>query len=49
MHFFSESYLRELLRSWRDVELEQVAITNRDTGKPFKRVWRGVARRAEQR
>jgi SAM-dependent methyltransferase len=45
MHFFSEAYLRELLAGWRAVRLTPVAISDRDTGKPFKRVWRGVARR----
>ncbi len=45
MHFFSDDYLRELLQPWREVDLEPVEITSRDTGEPFKRVWRGIARR----
>ena len=45
MHFFSEEYLRELLHGWRRVRLEFVEIDDRVTGKPFKRVWRGVATR----
>ncbi len=45
MHFFSEAYLRELLHGWRELRLEHVEIADRETGDPFKRVWRGVARR----
>jgi SAM-dependent methyltransferase len=45
MHFFSEEYLCELLRDWREVELERVEISDEATGEPFKRVWRAVARR----
>lgn len=45
MHFFSDDYLRELLEPWREVHLEPVEITNAETGEPFKRVWRGIARR----
>jgi SAM-dependent methyltransferase len=45
MHFFSDAYLRELLHDWRDVYLEPVEIADRETGDPFKRVWRGVAHR----
>jgi len=45
MHFFSEAYLRELLREWREVRLDPVEIADRETGAPFKQVWRGVARR----
>jgi SAM-dependent methyltransferase len=44
MHFFSERYLRELLRDWQ-LELEPIAIADRETGEPFKHVWRGIARR----
>jgi hypothetical protein len=44
MHFFSERYLRDLLRDWRGLRLERVEITD-ETGAPFKCVWRGVARR----
>lgn len=43
MHFFSEPYLRELLCDWADVRLELLEIEDRETGEPFKRVWRGVA------
>ena len=45
MHFFSEAYLRELLRDWREVRLDSVGIPDRGRGEPFKQVWRGVARR----
>jgi ubiquinone/menaquinone biosynthesis C-methylase UbiE len=45
MHYFSEEYLCELLRDWRDVQLERVEITDSETGEPFKRVWRGIASR----
>jgi len=45
MHFCSDGYLRELLRDWRDVVLELIAIPDRETGEPFKYVWRGVASR----
>lgn len=43
MHFFSKEYLLELLAGWRDVNLELVTILDRETGKPFKKVWRGIA------
>ncbi len=45
MHFFSEAYLRELLRGWREVQLASVPIPHRQTGEPYKHVWRGIARR----
>jgi SAM-dependent methyltransferase len=45
MHFFGDDYLRELLQLWREVHLEPVEIPDRHTGEPFKRVWRGIARR----
>jgi SAM-dependent methyltransferase len=45
MHFFSEAYLRELLRGWRELRLDRVEIMHRKTGEPFKQAWRGVARR----
>jgi SAM-dependent methyltransferase len=45
MHFFSDGYLRDLLRDWSSVSLELVTVPHRRTGKPFKVVWRGVARR----
>ena len=45
MHFFSEEYLRELLRGWNRVQLELIEIDDRSTGEPFKRVWRGIATR----
>jgi SAM-dependent methyltransferase len=44
MHFFSDDYLRELLLPWRTVSLESVEITDL-AGRPFKRVWRGIAHR----
>jgi hypothetical protein len=45
MHFFSEAYLHELLRDWRELRLASVPISNRETGEPFKHVLRGIARR----
>ena len=45
MHFFSEAYLRELLSGWQQVELVPVLVPHRKTGDPYKRVWRGIARR----
>jgi len=42
MHFFSEAYLRQLLAGWSTVDLELVTIRDRETGEPFKCVWRGV-------
>jgi hypothetical protein len=43
MRFFSEACLRELLRGWQEVHL--VPVPHRQTGAPFKHVWRGIARR----
>jgi SAM-dependent methyltransferase len=45
MHFFAEAYLRELLGGWRELRPDSVSIPHRQTGEPFKQVWRGVARR----
>jgi hypothetical protein len=45
MHFFSEVYLRELLAGWPDLELTAVPVAHRQTGEPYKQVWRGIARR----
>jgi SAM-dependent methyltransferase len=45
MHFFSDTYLQELLQDWHDVRLDRVEIADRKTGEPFKRVWRGIAHR----
>lgn len=45
MHFFSEAYLRELLREWRELRLGRVEIVHRKKGGPAKQVWRGLARR----
>lgn len=45
MHFFSDDYLRELLEPWQEVHLEPVEISHTETGEPYKRVWRGIARR----
>ena len=43
MHFFSEAYLRELLGGWRELRLCPVQIPHRETGEPYKHVWRGMA------
>jgi SAM-dependent methyltransferase len=45
MHFFSETYLRDLLRDWSALELDWIEIPHPQTGAPYKRVWRGLARR----
>jgi SAM-dependent methyltransferase len=45
MHFFSEAYLRELLAGWRELRLTSVPVPHRQTGEPYKHVWRGIARR----
>ena len=45
MHFFSEAYLRQLLGGWRELHLGSVQIPHRETGEPFKHVWRGIAHR----
>lgn len=45
MRFFSGAYLRELLREWRELRLDRVEIAHRETGEPFKQVWRGLAHR----
>jgi SAM-dependent methyltransferase len=45
MHFFSDDYLRDLLAEWREVDLKLIEIPHGHTGVPYKRVWRGVARR----
>jgi len=45
MHFFSDRYLRELLKQWSDLRLDPIGITRRETGEKFKQVWRGVAHR----
>lgn len=45
MHFFSEAYLRELLGEWRELQLASVPVPHRETGEPFKHVWRGIAHR----
>src|SRR5215469_2436270 len=45
MHFFSEAYLRELLREWQEVQLVPVPVPHRETGELYKQVWRGIARR----
>lgn len=45
MHFFSEPYLRELLSDWGALKLDWIEIPHPDAGAPYKRVWRGLARR----
>jgi SAM-dependent methyltransferase len=45
MHFFSEAYLRELLGEWQELDLASVPVPHRETGEPYKHVWRGIARR----
>jgi SAM-dependent methyltransferase len=48
MHFFSETYLRELLGGWRELHLGSVQIPHRETGEPYKHVWRGIARKRRE-
>jgi hypothetical protein len=43
VRFFSREYLLDLLSGWTLIELEHIEIEDRETGEPFKRVWRGVA------
>jgi SAM-dependent methyltransferase len=45
MHFFSEAYIRDLLSSWSEIDLEFVEILHRETQEPYKRVWRGIFRK----
>jgi hypothetical protein len=45
MHFFSDAYLRDLLAGWSELSLIAAQIAHQRTGEPFKRVWRGIARR----
>ncbi len=43
MHFFSEAYLRNLLKDWTDVTLEFIEITGGTPGSQLRKcVWRGV-------
>lgn len=44
MHFFSEDYLRELLRNWADVKLEFLTIQAQSRTEWRKCAWRGQAR-----
>ena len=45
VRFFSEAYLRELLKGWRELHLASVPIPHRTTGEPYKHVWRCIALR----
>jgi hypothetical protein len=45
MHFFSETYLRELLAGWHQVHLVPAPVPHHKTGELFKHVCRGIARR----
>lgn len=45
VHFFSGACLRELLGEWQELHLGPVQVPHRQTGEPFKHVWRGIARR----
>ncbi|HEY0738683.1 MAG TPA: class I SAM-dependent methyltransferase [Herpetosiphonaceae bacterium] len=44
MHFFSEDYLRDLLRNWSDVKLEFLTIQAHTRTEWRKCAWRGQAR-----
>jgi SAM-dependent methyltransferase len=43
VRFCSRELLEELLAGW-DAELEHVELRDDETGEPFKRVWRAIAR-----
>ena len=43
VHFFSEEDLKSLFQDWQALDLVHLEIPHRETGLPFKRVWRGVA------
>jgi hypothetical protein len=44
MHFFSDTYLRDLLWEWSDVQLEFVELASGTHSTHSKKcVWRGVA------
>lgn len=45
VRFFPREYLFDLLDGWNVIELEHIEIGDRETGQPFKRVWRGIAER----
>jgi ubiquinone/menaquinone biosynthesis C-methylase UbiE len=45
VRFFPQEYLVDLLDGCTMVELEHIEIEDRETGEPFKRVWRGFAQR----
>jgi SAM-dependent methyltransferase len=45
VRFFSRNYLLDVLEGWAVEELERLEISDNETGAPFKRVWRVVARR----
>src|SRR5258708_636548 len=45
MHFYSDADLRELLGACQRLQLASVPTPHRETGEPFKHVWRGIARR----
>lgn len=45
VRFFSLELLEELLSGWASHEISEVEIVDDESAEPFKRVWRGVARR----
>ena len=45
MRFFAKEYLLDLLTDWSNVELTLIEIPDKVTGKPFKRVWKGIAKK----
>jgi hypothetical protein len=45
VHFFSEEYLRELLDDWQGLSLDSVQVRRQRNDRPYKRAWRGIARR----
>ncbi len=42
VHFFFKEELESLFLSWAFLRLEHIEIPDIKTGKPFKRVWRGI-------
>lgn len=43
VHYFHKDDLRRLFADWPKLQLEHLEIPHKTTGKPFKRVWRGIA------
>ncbi len=44
VHFFTQTELKLLFAGWSQLQLDHLEIPHRETGEPFKRMWRGVAK-----